>query len=141
MTRKISHGVARIKAGLQEKLVLGNLEAARDWGFAGDYVRAMWLMLQQDRAGDFVVGTGISHTVRDFCRLSFARAGLDWQEHVELDPRFLRPAEVDRLVADPARAKSELGWSPQCSFEELVGNMVDADIERVAGRRASGVDS
>lgn len=131
VTRKITHGVAQIKAGRQDKLKLGNLDARRDWGHAFDYVRAMWLMLQQDEAEDFVIGTGEMHSVREFCELAFARAGMDYKAHVETDPRFLRPAEVDKLLADPTRARERLGWVPEISFKQLVDEMVDADLQRV----------
>ena len=128
VTRKITDGVARIRAGLAQELVLGNLDARRDWGFAGDYVEAMWLMLQQDDPGDYVVGTGETHSVREFVARAFAHAGLDWEEHVRTDERFMRPAEVDLLVADNARARDELGWEPRVGFEELVAMMVEADV-------------
>jgi GDPmannose 4,6-dehydratase len=131
VTRKISDGVARIKLGMQEKLSLGNLEAQRDWGFAGDYVRAMWLMLQQETPEDYVIATGRTHRVRDFCKLAFDTVGLNWEDHVVQDPRFYRPAEVDLLVGDPSRAKRVLGWFPETSFEELVEMMVRADLERL----------
>ena len=132
VTRKVSDGVARIKLGLADHLGLGNLDACRDWGFAGDYVRAMWLMLQQDAADDFVIATGVSHSVRDLVEIAFSHAGLDWQKRVVLDPAFLRPAEVDHLIGDPAKAKSVLGWQPEVDFSQLVRMMVDADIERVS---------
>jgi GDPmannose 4,6-dehydratase len=132
VTRKISDGVARIKLGMAEDLRLGNLDAERDWGFAGDYVEAMWQMLQQPEPGDYVVATGETHSVREFAEIAFAHAGLDWQQHVKSDPEFMRPAEVDQLVGDPARAKRELGWEPKHSFRELVEMMVDADLERLA---------
>jgi GDPmannose 4,6-dehydratase len=128
VTRKITHGVARIKHGLCDELRLGNLEAKRDWGFAGDYVRAMWLMLQQDEPDDYVVGTGETHSVEEFVRIAFDRAGLDWRRHVVIDPRFYRPAEVDLLLGDASKARRQLGWQPQMSFEEMVRTMVDADI-------------
>jgi len=130
VTRKISDGVARIKRGLQKTLPLGNLDARRDWGFAGDYVRAMWLMLQQDEPSDYVVATGRTHTVREFCRLAFEAAGLDYRDHVVEDARFMRPAEVDLLIGDPGKAKSKLGWEPEMSFEQLVTTMVEADLAR-----------
>src|SRR5262249_1379564 len=133
VTRKISHGVARIKLGLASELRLGNLEAKRDWGFAGDYVRAMWLMLQQERPEDFVVGTGETHSVGEFVERAFAHVGLDWQRHVVIDPQFHRPAEVDLLQADPSRAASGLGWAPTVSFDELVTMMVDADLAALRG--------
>ena len=131
VTRKVTDGVARIKLGLQDKLSLGNLEAKRDWGFAGDYVRAMWLMLQQDTPDDFVVSSDETHSVRELCEIAFARAGLDWEKHVLVDPKFYRPAEVQLLLGDSAKARKTLGWVPECSFQQLVHMMVDADIERV----------
>ncbi|MBV8748893.1 MAG: GDP-mannose 4,6-dehydratase [Candidatus Eremiobacteraeota bacterium] len=131
VTRKISDGVARIKLGLQKELRLGNLDAQRDWGYAGDYVRAMWLMLQQERPDDYVVATGRTHAVRDFVRLAFASVGLNWEDHVVVDPRFYRPAEVDVLVGDPSKARRVLGWVPETSFEELVEQMVRADLDRL----------
>jgi GDPmannose 4,6-dehydratase len=131
VTRKISDGVARIKLGLAHELRLGNLDAQRDWGFAGDYVRAMWLMLQQAKADDFVVATGRTHAVRDFVRLAFAAVDLDWERYVVVDPRYYRPAEVDLLVGDPSKAKRELGWAPEVSFEQLVDQMVRADLDRL----------
>jgi GDPmannose 4,6-dehydratase len=133
VTRKISDGAARIKLGLAKELRLGNLDAQRDWGFAGDYVEAIWLMLQQDQPSDFVIATGEPHSVREFAALAFERASLDWEEHVVSDPLFLRPAEVDHLVGDAARARAELGWEPKTSFPELVGLMVDSDLARLAG--------
>lgn len=132
VTRKVTDAVARIKHGTASELRLGNLEAGRDWGFAGDYVEAMWRMLQQPEPQDYVVGTGASHTVRDLCAVAFRHAGLDWQKYVKVDPRFVRPAEVDILLADAGRARRELGWAPKVSFEELVKMMVDADLERQA---------
>ena len=134
VTRKVSDGVARIKLGLAKELRLGNLDARRDWGFAGDYVDCMWRMLQQPEPGDYVVGTGVTHSVRDLVELAFGRAGLDWEEHVTIDPAFVRPAEVDVLLANPAKAQDALGWEPTVSFEQLVHMMVDADLERL-GRR------
>jgi GDPmannose 4,6-dehydratase len=131
VTRKVSHGVARIVCGLDEKLLLGNLESQRDWGFAGDYVRAMWLMLQQDTPGDYVVATGQTHSVRQLCELAFGHVGLDWAEHVVVDERFLRPAEVDLLVGDATKARAELGWEQTVDFPALVAMMVDADVELV----------
>jgi GDPmannose 4,6-dehydratase len=131
VTRKITNSVARIKLGLQEQLPLGNLDAQRDWGFAGDYVRAMWLMLQQDQPDDFVIATGETHPVREFCELAFSHVGLNWEDHVVLDERFMRPAEVDLLVGDPSKAATVLGWKPEVSFAELVKTMVDADLEQV----------
>ncbi|MDP9389541.1 MAG: GDP-mannose 4,6-dehydratase [Actinomycetota bacterium] len=132
VTRKITAGVARIKHGIDTTLPLGNLDARRDWGFAGDYVRAMWLMLQQDAPGDFVVATGETHSVREFCELAFGAAGLDYRDHVVLDPRFMRPAEVDVLIGDASRARAELGWKPDVSFTGLVEAMVEADLDLVA---------
>jgi GDPmannose 4,6-dehydratase len=131
VTRKISDGVARIKLGLANELRLGNLDAQRDWGFAGDYVRAMWLMLQQERPDDFVIATGRTHAVRDFVRLAFAAVDLDWEKYVVVDPRYYRPAEVDLLVGDASKALRELGWRPETSFEQLVEQMVRADLERL----------
>jgi GDPmannose 4,6-dehydratase len=138
VTRKISHGVARIKAGLDSVLKLGNLDAKRDWGHARDYVRAMWLMLQQDEADDYVIGTGEMHSVREFCERAFARAGLDYEKHVEVDPAFYRPAEVDVLCADLGKAKKMLGWQPEIGFERLVDEMVDADLMRLGVGGAPG---
>jgi GDPmannose 4,6-dehydratase len=139
VTRKITDGVARIRHGLSDELRLGNLEAKRDWGFAGDYVRAMWLMLQQDEGDDYVVGTGETHSVEEFVRIAFDRAGLDWRRHVVIDPRYYRPAEVDLLLGDASKARRVLGWQPQMSFEQMVCNMVDADIAalRPAGKPAA----
>jgi GDPmannose 4,6-dehydratase len=136
VTRKITSGVARIKLGLASELRLGNLDARRDWGHARDYVRAMHLMVRHEEPGDFVVGTGVSHTVREFCELAFDQVGLDYQDHVVVDPRFIRPAEVELLLADPARAREKLGWQPTISFEELVAEMVHADLE--ATRQGDG---
>jgi GDPmannose 4,6-dehydratase len=133
VTRKISDGVARIKLGLADELRLGNLDAKRDWGFAADYVEAMWLMLQQDEPSDYVVATGEEHSVREFVEIAFEHAGLDWERHVVTDPAFLRPAEVDHLVGDASKARSALGWQPKVSFRELVEMMVDADVERLSG--------
>ncbi len=138
VTRKISDGVARIKLGLANELRLGNLEARRDWGFAGDYVRAMWLMLQQEQPEDFVVGTGETHSVREFCELAFGYVGLDYRDYVVQDERFYRPAEVDLLIADPSKARARLGWEPTVSFPELVQMMVDADLERWKAKIANG---
>jgi GDPmannose 4,6-dehydratase len=132
VTRKVTDGVARIKLGLMSELRLGNLDARRDWGFAGDYVEAMWLMLQQDTPDDFVIATGETHTVKELVQVAFDHAGLDWEKHVKLDPAFIRPAEVDLLIGDPAKAKKKLGWSPKVSFEQLVKMMVDSDIERLS---------
>ena len=133
VTRKVSDGVARIKLGQTDQLKLGNLEACRDWGFAGDYVRAMWLMLQQDQASDFVVATGVSHSVKDLVEIAFKHVGLDWQSHVKTDPSLLRPAEVDRLVGDARRAREILDWKPSLDLATLIRMMVDADLERVKG--------
>jgi len=132
VTRKVSDAVARIKLGKTNELRLGNLDSGRDWGFAGDYVEAMWRMLQQREPKDYVVGTGTMHTVRDLCAAAFGHVGLDWKKYVKIDPRFVRPAEVDTLLADASQAKRELGWAPQVSFEQLVKVMVDADLERLA---------
>jgi GDPmannose 4,6-dehydratase len=132
VTRKITDGVARIKLGLQTELRLGNLDAQRDWGFAGDYVRAMWLMLQQAAPDDYVVSTGRTHSVREFVQRAFETVGMDWERHVVIDPRYYRPAEVDLLVGDPAKARRVLGWEPEVTFEELVERMVRADLERLA---------
>ena len=128
VTRRVSHNVARIKLGLQNKLRMGNLDVERDWGFAGDYVRAMWLMLQQDAPEDYVIATGLPHSVRHLVELAFAHVGLDYQEHVEIDPNLLRPAEVYHLRGDYTKARDRLGWQPTMSFEQLVANMVDSDI-------------
>jgi GDPmannose 4,6-dehydratase len=133
VTRKITRAVARIKAGIEKKLYLGNLAAERDWGYAPDYVLGMWLMLQQPEPGDYVLATGESHSVREFLELAFSQAGLDWEEYVEIDPRYFRPAEVDRLVGDASKARRTLGWKPTASFPELVKMMVDADM-RAQGR-------
>jgi GDPmannose 4,6-dehydratase len=132
VTRKITDGVARIKLGLQRELRLGNLDARRDWGFAGDYVDAMWRMLQQDSPEDYVIGTGETYSVREFCDAAFGAVDLDYREHVVQDEKFFRPAEVDLLVSDPSRAKAELGWTPTVSFPQLVAMMVSADLERYA---------
>src|SRR5216117_1941398 len=134
VTRKVSDGAARVKLGLARELRLGNLEARRDWGFAGDYVEAMWLMLQQPAAGDYVVATGESHTVRELVEIAFAHVGLDYREHVVVDPAFFRPAEVDVLLGDASKARRVLGWAPRVSFRELVETMVRADLERLQPR-------
>jgi GDPmannose 4,6-dehydratase len=128
VTRKITHGVARIKLGMDNEVRLGNLQAKRDWGFAGDYVRAMWLMLQQGQADDYVIGTGQTHSVEEFVRIAFDHVHLDWKKHVVVDPQFYRPAEVDLLLANPAKAQRHLGWKPELSFEQLVTGMVDGDL-------------
>jgi GDPmannose 4,6-dehydratase len=135
VTRKITRAVANIKAGFQDKLYLGNLDAKRDWGFAGDYVEAQWRMLQQDEAEDFVIATGETHTVGEFAERAFARVGLDSKDYVEIDPRYYRPTEVELLIGDASKAKEKLGWEPQISFEGLVDMMVDADVEELAKRR------
>ena len=135
VTRKVTHGVARIKAGIDKNLALGNLDAQRDWGFAADYVRAMWLMLQQDRPDDYVVATGQTHSVKELVELAFAAVDLDWEQHVFVDERFLRPAEVDLLVGDPAKAEATLGWSRQVDFPKLVQMMVEADLALVKSQR------
>jgi GDPmannose 4,6-dehydratase len=134
VTRKVTDGVARIKVGKSDHLGLGNLDACRDWGFAGDYVRAMWMMLQQDKADDYVIATGVSHSVRQLVEVAFGHAGLDWKQYVRLDPAFLRPAEVDHLIGDAGKAQKVLGWKPTVSFEQLVAMMVDADIARHSGQ-------
>jgi len=137
VTRKISLAAARIKQGLQDKLVLGNLDAKRDWGFAGDYVEAMWLMLQQDQPDDYVIATGETHSVRDFVQTAFAHVGIhDWERYVQTDPQFLRPAEVDLLIGDASKAHQQLGWKPRVKFEELVGIMVESDLDYVASQAA-----
>ncbi len=128
VTRKISNGVARIKLGLDTELHLGNRDAQRDWGFAGDYVQAMWMMLQQDEPDDYVIATGETHSVQEFVEIAFGHAGLNWEEHVKLDPKFIRPAEVDLLIGDPSKAKAQLGWEPTVDFRGLVVMMVDTDI-------------
>jgi len=132
VTRKVTDGVARIKLGLAESLSLGNLDARRDWGFAGDYVRAMWLMLQQERADDYVIATGESHSVRELVDVAFGHVGLDWQKHVRLDPKLLRPAEVDHLIGDATKARTTLEWKPEVDFAGLVKMMVDADVSRLS---------
>ena len=132
VTRKITHAVARIKHGKDEELRLGNLDARRDWGFAGDFVQAMWLMLQQDKPDDFVIATGETRTIREFCQVAFDRAGLDWENYVVIDERFFRPAEVNILLGDAAKASETLGWKPETSFEKMVQLMVDHDLEMVA---------
>ena len=141
VTRKITRAVARIRLGVEDKLYIGNLEARRDWGFAGDYVRGMWAMLQQDKPDDYVIGTGESHSVQEFAELAFSHAGLDWRDHVEVDPRYFRPAEVDDLCADVSKARRVLGWEPKVSFQELVAMMVDSDVaaleQKVKGGRSA----
>ena len=139
VTRKVTHGVAAIKLGLADHLSLGNLDACRDWGFAGDYVRAMWLMLQQDEADDYVIATGVSHSVRQLVETAFAHAGLDWQQHVRTDPALLRPAEVDHLIGNPEKARRALGWEPTVNFQQLVAMMVDQDLARLSGAQRPAV--
>ena len=135
VTRKITRAVAHIRAGLQDKLFLGNLDAKRDWGFAREYVEAMWLMLQQDEPDDYVIATNETHSVREFLEVAFAHAGLDWQKHVEIDPRYYRPAEVDLLIGDASKARRKLGWEPRTRFVDLVKLMVDADVELLRRHR------
>ena len=135
VTRKVTDGVARIKRGVLDKLRLGNLDARRDWGYAGDYVEAMWIMLQQDEPDDYVIGSGQTKSVRDLVEVAFGHVGLEWQEYVEVDQAFIRPAEVEILLADPSKAKTELGWRPKVGFEELVRMMVDSDMERLGRRK------
>jgi GDPmannose 4,6-dehydratase len=137
VTRKVTDAVARIKLGVQDKLRLGNLDAQRDWGFAGDYVEAMWLMLAQDEPEDYVIATGVKHSVRQLVELAFRHVGLDWQDYVEVDPTLLRPADVNTLCGDASKARARLGWQPKVSFEQLVAMMVEADLERV-GRSLAG---
>ena len=135
VTRKVTDGVARVKLGLASEIRLGNLDARRDWGFAGDYVEAIWRMLQQPTPQDYVIGTGQTHSVRELVEAAFQHVGLDWRKHVVTDPRYMRPAEVDLLLADPSKARRELGWSPRVKFAELIGMMVDADLERLRDKR------
>jgi GDPmannose 4,6-dehydratase len=135
VSRKVSDGVARIKTGKAKQLSLGNLEAKRDWGFAGDYVHAMWLMLQQSHPEDFVIATNETHTVRELCEIAFERVGLEAKEHIVVNPAFVRPAEVDVLIGDPAQARAKLGWAPKVNFRQLVEMMVDADMERHRGKK------
>ena len=137
VTRKVSDGAARIKLGLADALSIGNLDARRDWGFAGDYVVAMWMMLQQERPDDFVIATGVSHSVRELIEVAFTRAGLDWQKHVRIDPALLRPAEVEHLLGDASKARAQLGWTPQVNFTQLIETMVDADLERLTAASAT----
>ena len=141
VTRKVTDGVARIKLGLRDKLSIGNLDAQRDWGFAGDYVRAMWLMLQQDVADDYVIATGVSHSVRELIEIAFGHAGLDWQKHVYQDPALLRPAEVDHLLGDSTKARAQLKWEPRVDFKQLVEMMVDADISRLSATTPAAAGS
>lgn len=135
VTRKVTDGVARIKLGLQKELRLGNIDAKRDWGFAGDYVEAMWLMLQQPRPDDYVVATGQTTSVRDMCRIAFEHVGLEMEEHLVIDPEFFRPAEVELLLGNPTKAREKLGWSPKTPLDQLIRMMVDADVRRLAGAR------
>jgi GDPmannose 4,6-dehydratase len=139
VTRKITRALARIKAGLQDKLYLGNLDAKRDWGYAPDYAEAMWLMLQAAAPDDFVVATGETHSVREFLEAAFGHAGLDWEEHVEIDPRYFRPSEVDVLLGDASKAREKLGWEPKVGFDELVRLMVDADMAELEDQLAGKV--
>ena len=134
VTRKVSFSAAAIKLGLQKTVSLGNLDAQRDWGYAADYVRAMWLMLQQDEPGDYVVATGETHPVKELCQIAFDQVGLNWEDHVVVDEQFLRPAEVDLLIGDPSKARTKLGWKPEVGFEELVRMMVDADLAALSGK-------
>jgi GDPmannose 4,6-dehydratase len=135
VTRKVTDGVARIKLGMADSLSMGNLDAQRDWGFAGDYVRAMWLMLQQSSATDYVIATGVSHSVRQLIEIAFGRVGLDWQKYVRVDPSLLRPAEVEHLLGDSSKARQELNWTPQVGFSQLIEMMVDADLARLSVSR------
>ena len=137
VTRKVTHGAAAIKLGLADELALGNLDAERDWGYAKDYVEAMWLMLQEDEPDDYVISTGEAHSVRELVQVAFEHAGLDPEQHVRIDPRFLRPAEVEQLVGDSAKAREKLGWEPRTSFDEMVRVMVDADLELLAAKAAA----
>jgi len=137
VTRKVTDGAARIKLGLAKTMSIGNLDAQRDWGFAGDYVRAMWLMLQQDRAEDYVIATGVSHSVRELIEIAFGRVGLDWNDHVVQDPALLRPAEVDHLLGDSTKAREQLAWTPKVDFKALIEMMVDADVERLTAAAAT----
>jgi len=134
VTRKVTFSAAAIKLGMQKSVALGNLDAQRDWGYAADYVRAMWLMLQQDEPGDYVVATGETHPVRELCQIAFDQVGLNWQDHVVVDEQFLRPAEVDLLIGDPSSARAKLGWKPEVGFDELVRMMVDADLAALSGK-------
>ncbi len=138
VTRKVTYQVAKIKLGMANQLALGNLDSKRDWGYAGDYVRAMWLMLQQDEPDDYVVGTGETHAVQEFCEIAFAHVGLDWRDYVVQDPRFMRPAEVDMLVSDPSKARAKLGWKPDITFKGLIEMMVDADLELLKNETEAG---
>ena len=137
VTRKVTDGVAKIKLGMSQELRMGNLDSKRDWGFAGDYVKAMWLMLQQDTADDFVISSGVAHSVNDLVEIAFERVGLDWQKYVVTDPKFIRPAEVDLLIGDCSHAKKKLGWQPEVDFKQLIYMMVDADLERLSNQRSA----
>ncbi len=137
VTRKVTDAVARIKLGMQQELRLGNIDAKRDWGYAGDYVEAMWLMLQQEQADDYVIATGVTTTVRDMCRIAFGYAGLNMEDHLVIDPKFFRPAEVDVLLGNPAKARAKLGWEPKTHLEDLIRMMVDADLKRLSGQEIS----
>jgi GDPmannose 4,6-dehydratase len=137
VTRKVTYNAAAIKLGLQDKLSLGNLDARRDWGYAKDYVEAMWLMLQEDEPDDYVIATGVDHSVRELVEVAFGHLGMEWEEHVELDPAFLRPAEVDHLIGDAAKAREKLGWEPRTTFEELIRLMTDSDMELLSRSRAA----
>jgi GDPmannose 4,6-dehydratase len=139
VSRKITNGVARIHHKIDKELVMGNMDAKRDWGFAGDYVRAMWLMLQQDTPGDYVVATGETHPVSEFCQKAFAHVGLDWNDYVRTDAKFFRPAEVDLLIGDASRAYEVLGWKPEVDFEGLVATMVESDVERIGALKRAGL--
>ncbi|HOU12513.1 MAG TPA: GDP-mannose 4,6-dehydratase [Anaerolineae bacterium] len=138
VTRKVTHQVAKIKLGMADKVALGNLDSKRDWGYAGDYVRAMWLMLQQDEPDDYVVGTGETHAVQELCEVAFSHVGLDWRDYVVQDPRFMRPAEVDLLVSDPGKAHAKLGWEPDVTFKGLIEMMVDADLKLLKEEKEPG---
>jgi GDPmannose 4,6-dehydratase len=140
VTRKVTDSAARISLGLSKELRMGNLDARRDWGFAGDYVRAMWSMLQQPEASDYVIATGIDHSVREVCQIAFERVGLDYEKHVVVDPQLYRPAEVDQLLGDPSKARRELGWEPTVGFEELIRMMVDSDVDRLRRHPVSTID-
>jgi GDPmannose 4,6-dehydratase len=140
VTRKVTDGVARIKLGLADHLALGNLDAMRDWGFAGDYVQAMWMMLQQPQADDYVIATGVSHSVRDLVQVAFGHAGLEWQKYVRIDPALLRPAEVDHLIGDASKAKRVLNWQPEVTFEGLIQMMVDEDLARLSRGKSAGIN-
>jgi GDPmannose 4,6-dehydratase len=141
VTRKITNGVARIKLGLQDSIALGNIDSKRDWGFAGDYVKGMWLMLQQDKPDDFVLATGVAHSIQDLIELAFNEIGItDWKKYIEQDPRFMRPAEVDLLIGDPSKAKKVLGWEPEVSFEKLIKMMVAEDLRLEKAKIKNSID-